>query len=88
MYDHISEFYKDHPDKTPVEDWREANEGDWVWSDDGRIIQRLKEAKSVNHPNDRKNYKFAKGWIRTVVGSFINRENTVMDTDFSSHANR
>ena len=88
MYDHISEFYKDHPDKTPVEDWREANEGDWVWSDDGRIIQLLKVSKSVKHPGDRKNYKYAKGWVRTVVGSFINRPNVKMDTDFSSHPNR
>ena len=88
MYDHISEFYKDHPDKTPVEDWREANEGDWVWSDDGRIIQLLKVSKSVKHPGDRKNYKYAKGWVRTVVGSFINRPNVKMDTDFSYHPNR
>ena len=88
MYDHISEFYNDHPDETPVKDWREANEGDWVWSDDGRIIQLLKVSKSVNHPSDSKNYKYAKGWVRTVVGSFINRPNTKMDTDFSSHPNR
>jgi predicted regulator of amino acid metabolism with ACT domain len=88
VYDHISEFYNDHPDETPVKDWREANEGDWVWSDDGRIIQLLKVSKSVNHPSDSKNYKYAKGWVRTVVGSFINRPNTKMDTDFSSHPNR
>ena len=48
----------------------------------------LKVAKEINHPHDRKNYKFAKGWVRTVVGSFINRPNTFMDTDFNAHSNR
>ena len=68
--------------------WREGKEGDWVFSDDGRIVQLLKVAHSVKHHGDRKNYKFAKGWVRTIVGTFLNRDNTFMDTDFSSHANR
>jgi len=57
-------------------------------SDDNRIIQLLKVSKSVRHPGDRKNYKYANGWVRTVVGSFLNRPNVKMDTDFSSHPNR
>jgi len=88
VYDHISEFYKDHPTITPLEDWRDASEGDWVWSDDKRIIQLLKVSNSVKHPGDRKNYKYAKGWVRTVVGSFLNRPNVKMDTDFDQHPNR
>ena len=90
VFDTLDEFQQHFDNEQPdiKNNWRLADEGDWVWSDDGRIIQLLKVAKSVDHPNDRKNYKFAKGWIRTVVGSFINRDNTVMDTDFSSHANR
>ena len=88
VYDHISEFYNDHPTKTPLEDWHNGSEGDWVWSDDGRIIQLLKVSTSVKHPGDRKNYKYAKGWVRTIVGSFLNRPNIKMDTDFSSHPNR
>ena len=88
VYDHISEFYNDHPTKTPIKDWRQGKEDDWVWSDDGRIIQLLKVSTSVRHPGDRKNYKYANGWVRTVVGSFLNRPNIKMDTDFSSHPNR
>lgn len=88
VYDHISEFYNDHPNKKPLKDWREADEGDWVWSDDKRIIQLLKVSKSVKHPGDRKNYKYANGWVRTVVGSFLNRKTVFMDTDFSAHPNR
>jgi|TARA_R100000501_G_C2623556_1_gene116716 hypothetical protein len=88
VYDNINEFYNDHPTKTPSKDWREASEGDWVWSDDERIVQLLKVSNSVNHPGDRKNYKYAKGWVRTVVGSFLNRPNVKMDTDFDQHPNR
>ena len=88
VYDDIDEFRKDHPNVVVREDWKVSDENDWVYSDDGRIIQLLKVAKQVNHHNDRKNYKFAKGWVRTVVGSFINRPNTKMDTDFDNHPNR
>jgi ribosomal protein L31 len=88
VYDHISEFYNDHPTETPLKDWRKSKEGDWVWSDDGRIVQLLKVSTEVRHPGDRKNYKYANGWVRTIVGSFLNRKNIMMDTDFSSHPNR
>tara|TARA_R110000751_G_scaffold52103_4_gene113808 strand:+ start:2040 stop:2819 length:780 start_codon:yes stop_codon:yes gene_type:complete len=88
VYDDIEEFKIDHPNNVVEPDWRKANEGDWVWSDDARIIQLLKVSKSVNHPSDSKNYKYANGWVRTVVGSFVNRHNVKMDTDFSSHPNR
>jgi len=59
-----------------------------VYSDDDRIVQLLKVSNNVKHHSDRKNYKFAKGWIRTVVGSFLNRPNVKMDTDFDNHPNR
>ena len=88
MYDNISEFNNDHPKKAPLKDWHESSEGDWVWSDDGRIVQLLKVSNAVKHPGDRKNYKYAKGWVRTVVGSFLNRPNIKMDTDFDQHPNR
>ena len=84
----IDEFREKYPNTVVKPNWRDADEEDWVEADDGGVIQLLKVAKHVNHPNDRKNYKFAKGWVRTVVGSFLNRPNTHMDTDFSSHPNR
>ena len=88
VYDGLKEFLEHKPGINVVFDWRKANEGDWVYSDDNRIIQLLKVSKSVKHPGDRKNYKYANGWVRTVVGSFLNRQNIKMDTDFSSHPNR
>ena len=69
----IDEFREKYPNIVVKPDWRDADEDDWVEADDGGVIQLLKVSKHVNHPNDRKNYKFAKGWVRTVVGSFLNR---------------
>ena len=88
VYYDIDEFREKNRNIIVMPDWRDADENDWVEADDGGVIQLLKVSKHVNHPNDRKNYKFAKGWVRTVVGSFLNRPNTQMDTDFSSHPNR
>ena len=88
VYDTYEEFKKNCPSEEIHDDWRTGNEGDWVWSDDGRIVQLLKVSKNVNHPGDRKNYKYANGWVRTVVGSFLNRHTVKMDTDFSQHPNR
>ena len=88
VYDDIEEFNISNPDIEVSENWRTANEGDWVYSDDGRIIQLLRVKNEIKHPNDRKNYKFAKGYVRTVVGTFLKRKTTTMDTDFSQHANR
>ncbi len=88
VYDDIEEFQETHPNTIVRPDWRNSDENDWVYSDDDRIVQLLKVSKKVNHPNDRKNYKFAKGWVRTVVGSFLNRPNVKMDTDFDNHPNR
>ena len=87
IYDDIDEFQEEYPNKLPLKNWRTAQEGDWVWSDDDRIVQLLK-VSDIKHPQDRKNYTWAKGWVRTIVGTFLNRENTKMDTDFNKHPNR
>ena len=88
VYEDMDEFKGENPELEVKKEWRDANEGDWVFSDDGRIVQLLKVAKKVNHPGDTKNYKYAKGWVRTIVGSFINKPSVKMDTDFSEHASR
>ena len=88
VYEDIDEFRETHPNIVVHPDWRKANEGDWVYSDDDRIVQLLKVKNGVSHHNDTKNYNYAKGWVRTIVGSFINKESTKMDTDFDNHPNR
>lgn len=88
VYEDIDEFRETHPNTVVHPDWRKANEGDWVYSDDDRIVQLLKVKNGVSHHGDSKNYNYAKGWVRTIVGSFINKESTKMDTDFDNHPNR
>jgi len=75
--------------KDGVKKWKDDGvvEGDWIEADDGGIVQVLKRG-DISHPNDRKNYKAHKGYIRTVVGTFLINNNTYMDTDFAQHPNR
>ena len=40
IYDDEKEFKIDHPN-AKLKNWRDADEGDWVWSDDNRIVQCL-----------------------------------------------
>ena len=95
VYDSKTEFSQHHAHlegvssikMNLVEDWRDGKEGDWVVSDDDRVVQLLK-VSDLNHPNDRKNYKWAKNYVRTIVGTFVNNKNTFMDTDFDQHPNR
>ena len=88
VYDNEQEFRVHHPDAPIVSNWKDGQEGDWVISDDNRIVQLLKVSNRIQHPNDRKNYTLNKGWVRTVVGTFLNNPKSKMDTDFDKHPNR
>lgn len=88
VYDDIDEFQSHHAGIKPKKNWKKANEGDWVYSDDGRIVQLLRVSDRIKHPNDRKNYKHSRGWVRTVVGTFLNNDKSKMDTSFKKHPNR
>ena len=88
VYDDLSEFQKHNPDTNVIFDWRKGNEGDWVLADDGGIVQLLKVNGTLKHPNDRPNYTYSNGYVRTVVGTFLRNEKTRMDTDFDKHPNR
>ena len=89
VFDDIDEWRSEvGSDKALVSNWRKGKQGEWVLSDDDRIVQLLKVSTKINHPSDRKNYKYADGWVRTIVGTFLIHKNTKMDTDFSSHPNR
>tara|TARA_R100001594_G_scaffold4208_4_gene15146 strand:+ start:34999 stop:35775 length:777 start_codon:yes stop_codon:yes gene_type:complete len=89
IFDNIEEYQEHFKEEAlPVcKDWRDGEENQWVYSDDDRILQLLK-VSDLNHPNDRKNYKWAKNYVRTIVGTFVNNKNTFMDTDFDQHPNR
>ena len=66
LYDDLEEFKAFCPNKSVFCNWREGNEGDWVYTDDKFICQILKKSK-VSHPG----YKTARTMIRTVCGSYI-----------------
>tara|TARA_Y100001963_G_scaffold157904_1_gene255640 strand:+ start:569 stop:1330 length:762 start_codon:yes stop_codon:yes gene_type:complete len=87
VYDNIDEFKKQKKGVTPKH-WKEdPQEGDWVIADDGGVVQILKRS-GISHPSDRKNWKAHKGYVRTVVGTFLLNDSTDMDTDFDLHPNR
>tara|TARA_A100001201_G_scaffold29058_3_gene31346 strand:- start:573 stop:1334 length:762 start_codon:yes stop_codon:yes gene_type:complete len=87
VYDTIEEFQNHHKDINPKH-WKDnPQEGDWVKSDDGGIVQILKRS-GISHPNDRKNFKLNRGYVRTVVGTFLLNDKSKMDTNFDLHPNR
>ena len=49
VYEDIDEFKEHHPNIVVRPDWRDSDENDWVYSDDGRIVQLLKVSKKVSH---------------------------------------
>ena len=87
VYSDVEEFEAHNPNTTVNPDWKKAREGEWVIADDNGVVQVLKRSQ-LSHPNDTKNYKNANGYIRTIVGTFIIKDNTFMDTDFKKHPNR
>lgn len=66
--------------------WREAQENDWCFSDDLRIVQVL--LRNNNGPKSDTTRSFNKGYIRTCVGVFPINPTAFMDTRFELHPNR
>ena len=87
VYESIDEYKLRGGDAIYVKYWKDGEEGDWVEADDGGIVQILKKGV-LDHKKDSENYKANRGYVRTVVGSFIINENSKMDTDFDQHPNR
>ena len=90
VFSSLDEYHKHFGKAAPLpkKDWREGEQGDWVIADDKGVIQLLKVSHNITHPNDRPNYTLNKGWCRTVVGTFLIRDKSFMDTDFDKHPNR
>ena len=66
-YESEEEFRKAHPDTPLITDWKQAEEGDWCVSDDGKIVQVLKKGCFVDKKKRDNDY------IRTVIGMFNHR---------------
>ena len=74
----------DKPIPEILTNWREGEEGDWVISDDCRILQILKVGSMRKRPYKHLSNKY----VRTVVGTFICDLEIEMDTDFSKRKSR
>ena len=66
-YESEEEFRKAHPDTPLITDWKQAEEGDWCVSDDGKVVQILKKGCFVDKKKRNNDY------IRTVIGMFNHR---------------
>ena len=71
VYDSIDEL---PPNIKPLRDWRKANIGDWVFTDDDCIIQILIRGTML-----RKNGQMA--YVGTCTGTFTVSKETIMDAD-------
>jgi len=76
-YESEEEFRKAHPDTPLITDWKQAEEGDWCVSDDGKIVQILKKGSYI----ETKKRKRENPYIRTVIGMFnTNRDTSLVGT--------
>ena len=66
LFDNIEEFKALKPEEVISGSWREGNEGDWVTTDDGYVVEILKKSL-ISHPK----YEKPRTYVRTVCGSYI-----------------
>jgi len=66
LYDSHEEFCAFEGATTPKSNWRIAEEGDWVYTDDKHVVQILK-VYYITVPNSKEKRKC----VRTICGSFV-----------------
>lgn len=71
LYDDEVEFKAFNPDAKIVGDWRIGVARDWVYTDDGYVLQILKRS-GLKHPG----YKSPRNVVLTVCGSYIVEQKT------------
>lgn len=75
-YESEAEFRTAHPTEKLIKDWREAKQGQWCLSDDGKIVQvLLKDTMKGN--------KSEEEYIRTVIGMITVRKSTTLVGDIT-----
>ena len=74
VYEDLSELPED---LVYLKDWRQAEIGDWMLADDGCIIQALRKNSMVK----RKGKVRVSYAIGTCTGTFVVRDNILMDTE-------
>ena len=65
LYSDEAEFREKHPKEEVIEDWRSAIVGQWIKSDDGKIMQIIERwsMKDTSTPSKKKN-----DFIKTLMG--------------------
>ena len=71
LYDDDIEFRAFNPGIKIVGNWREGTTRDWVYTDDGYVLQIIKRS-GLKHPN----YKSPRNVVLTVCGSFVIEQKT------------
>ena len=66
LYKDETEFRKYHPDEKIVPEWREAQIGEWIKSDDGKVMSIIHRwnMKDTSISNNKKN-----NFVRTLLGT-------------------
>ena len=59
LYRNEEDFRKDHPDTSVNTDWRNAEEGEWILTDDGQVTMVIKRGMISDESNI---------YIRTLIG--------------------
>ena len=75
-YESEAEFRTAHPTEKLIKDWREAKQGQWCLSDDGKIVQVLLKDTMNNNKSKEK-------YIRTVIGMITVRKSTSLVGDIT-----
>jgi len=75
IYDDEEEFRQYCPNEKLNHNWREGTEGNWVLTDDGQVCRILKLGKVKNSQSS----GVSKNYIRTAIGTFICKDNILMD---------
>ena len=65
LYSNEAEFRESYPKEEVIEDWRSAIVGQWIKSDDGKIMQIIERwsMKDTSTPSKKKN-----DFIKTLMG--------------------
>ena len=73
LYTTHIDFKRAYPEYEIIKTWRKGNEGDWVSTDDGGVVQILKKGLIADKNGNKKPY------IRTICGTFLTESNSVME---------
>jgi len=72
LYQNVEEFRNFYKNKTLVSNWREAQEGDWVITDDSQVCKILRRSTMKTSTGKEMDY------VRTILGTYTTNPNVDM----------